>query len=214
MLLRFLLFLPVAFLSCREIEPFSPPTVFSGYQLEGNVTTANGFPLQGVEIRLFYLNGNRYPARDTTRLLVTDSIAVIQAIVMDSVNSIVRRFSVLPQTGYLPRRLWDEKDSTGAEVKNGLYTIRVYFNGYLVLQYRWLVDERLTAVTNANGQFLIPKRCLPVGEIVDRYNSLGEYDGTFDITEDIVLHVATSSAQRTVFLTLRKDQITRILITL
>lgn len=206
---RFVL-LAIVLSSCREIEPVSPQVPFSGYQIEGIVTTSNGFPLEGVEIRLFYQYGNQFPAQDTGCVFVPDSVNNIQAAVSDFDGNIVRRFTVPNLFWCIPRNIWDGRDSTSALMKNGLYTIAVYFNGSLAKQYKWLVDARLTAVTNGNGQFLIPKCCLPVEEIVDLYDSLGAYDGTFDITSEVALRASTTNARRTVFLTLLKDRITRI----
>src|SRR5712692_8620042 len=113
--------------SCREIEPVSPGQVFSGYQINGIVTNASGIPLEGIELRLFYEYGVRYPAQDTAQLFVSDSVNTIQAEVFDGEARLVRSFSIARFTGYLRRKIWDEKDSTSQSVKSGLYTIIVYF---------------------------------------------------------------------------------------
>lgn len=214
--MRWLLFVGcVCALSCREIEPFSSPGFFRGYQLEGSVTAQSGFPLQGAEIQLFYEYGNDFPPLDTAEIVIPDSVTVIEARIVTYEVNAVRNFSLPTTNRRLKRNLWDERDSTGVNVNNGLYLIRLFFNGAFSVQYTWLVDSHITAVTDVNGQFVISQTSLPIGAIVNLYDSSGAYSSTRDITADIVLRVFFGNVRRTTPpLTLAKDEITRIMIVL
>lgn len=209
-----LLLITVALSSCREIEPVAPGGTFSGYQLNGIVTNSSGIPLEGIEFRMFYEYVNGFSARDTGRVLVADTVSAIQVDVFDSEGNRVRSFPVVPSPGYLRRNIWDQKDSTTGDVKSGLYTIIVYLNGFFARQYTWLVDGNVSAVTDQNGQFTIPKNCLPIGNVVDLYDSLGSYVGTSQIIATIRLVVSSPSLPGFILVTLFFNQITRISITL
>ena len=209
---RWLLLIVVVLTCCREIEPFSPSGPFFGYQVNGIVTNANGVPLEGVSLRLFYEYGGRYAALDTAQLRVYDTLNTIRVEVFDADDKLVRWFTVLPYSGYLQRNVWDEKDSTASDVKSGLYRMLVYFNTSLVKQSRWLVDGKVSAVTDVSGQFSILNSSLPVGEIVDLYDQQGSYFGTYEILPTIRLVVP--SAPGSVLVTLFQNQITRISLTL
>ena len=199
--------------SCREVETFSPDSSgLSGYQLEGNVVTQSGFPLQGVEVQLFYQPGNLYVAQDTARIPVPDSTTAIDVAVVSYDGKFIRSFSVSPAYQTLPRNLWNEKDSSGADAKNGIYFIRVSFNHVFARQYEWLVDGHVTATTDDQGQFVIFPRSLPIGSIVDLYDSSGVYQETADIAADILVRARSQTSQRTGYVTLTRDQITRITI--
>ena len=198
--------------SCREIEPVSPGEMFSGYQLNGIVTNSSGIPLEGIEFRMFYEYVNGFSPRDTGRVLVSDTVTAIQVEVFDSEGSRLRSFSVVPSPGYLQRNIWDQKDSTARDVKSGLYGIIVYFNGNFARQYTWVVDGNVSAVTDRDGQFTIPKSCLPIANIVDLYNPQGSYTGTSEIIATIRL--SSPGVPGSIFVTLSLNQITRIIITL
>ena len=41
-------------LSCREVQPFESVQTIGGYQLDGEVTTSIGVPVEGVDVRLYF----------------------------------------------------------------------------------------------------------------------------------------------------------------
>lgn len=202
--------LACAVCSCREIEPFSPGGSISGYRVEGTVTDAAGRALAGAEIRMFYELGARTAPRDTSHVIVQVPNSTVEIVVIGPDGELVRRFSVFGVVGPVRRNVWDEKDSNSTSVKNGIYLLKVYVNGSLARSYGWLVDRKLTAVTDSTGSFTIPGFRLPVGEVVDLYDVNGLYDGTFVIAGNIVLEARYPGLQRSVRFALLRDQITRV----
>lgn len=200
----------VALSSCREIEPFTPPTEFSGYQINGTVETSGGMPLEGVPIRMFYQFGARVVPEDTARVFISEAADSIRIFVYDSEGRPVRRFDVPDAVGWLPRNIWDERDSTNATVKNGLYTISVSIDGQTVKQYTWLVDGKICATSDANGEFSITNRHLPLGKIANRYDDQGQFFGAYIILSSVHLRASHAGVERIHILQLTRDQITRV----
>jgi len=204
----------LALAGCREVGPYSPnsSSSFHGYQLQGNVVTQSGFPLQGVELEVFYDFRSGYPAQDTTAIPVPDSTDTIEVSVFSDDGILVKTFVLPPVYTTLPRNIWNENDSSGVPVKSGAYFIRVYFDGAFARQYQWLVDGHVTAVTDDQGQFVITKLSLPIGIVCDLYDSAGTYRETAQITEEIFIRATRQGTVRTGYVTLAKDQITQITI--
>jgi hypothetical protein len=196
--------------SCRDIQPFSPSGSISGYRVEGAVTDGAGRGLAGAEVRMFYEFGARVAPLDTSRVMVQNPNSQVEIEVFGPDGQFVRRFTVHMNAGPVPRNIWDEKDSSSSFVENGTYQLNVFVNGSFVKPYPWLVDGKVSAVTDSTGSFAIPGFRLPVGEGVDLYKASGEYDGTYRIDTQIVLEARYSGFQRSGRVVLLRGQITRV----
>ncbi len=175
--------------SCREIQPFTPPAVINGYQITGNVTTANGIALDSVDIRL-YFNFAHYTNSpiDTQRVYVTDPSKTLDISVYDPKNVYIRNlFLGFRPVGIVPRAYWNGLDQYGKPAPSGSYNIRYVIDTAVVKQSAVIIDGHSTATTDAFGNFTITNEHFPVGQIIDRYDSAGAYIATDRILSNVIL---------------------------
>lgn len=189
MRLRYIGICCVIFFSCREIQPFNPPAVISGYQITGTVTTSNGIALDSVDIRL-YFNYAHYDDSpiDTQRVYVTDPTHIVDISVYNTQNMYIRNlFLGFRSAGVVPRAYWNGNDQNGKPAASGMYTIRYVIDTAVVKQSAVVIDGRSTATTDAAGNFTISNTHLPVGQIIDMYDSSGIYIATNRVLSNVIL---------------------------
>ncbi len=204
-------------LSCRDIQPVSQFVSTQGYRLDGIVTSANGIPLSGVEVRLYY-NYDFYGSNpiDTQRVIVRDSTKIVDIAVYTPKLVFIRQlFLGYRSPGTVPRANWDGRDEFGAPVPSGKYFIRYVVDTTIVKYSTVVVDGHLTSTTDNNGSFEIGPDNLPVGTIFDAYFIDGSYDATYEVipSVDVLLHKSTLTKGYT-GIALGLNQVTTITLTL
>ncbi len=204
-------------LSCRDIQPVSQIVSTKGYELVGTVTSANGIPLGGVDVLLFY-NYDFYGSTpiDTQKVVVRDSSKIVDIAVYTAKLAFVRQlFLGYHSPGVLPPTSWDGRDDFGNLVPSGKYLIRYVVDTVIVKYSPVVIDGHVTATTDRNGSFTIGADNLPIGTIFDSYFINGSYDATYEIIPavDILLHKSTLSTGYT-GIALGSNQVTTIALTL
>lgn len=194
--------------SCREVTPFEPSyTPASGYVLSGTVTTANGIPLDSVDVILWYTFGiANTPPVDTASVIVTDSTRIVDIGVYNSREEFVRQiFLGYRSTGPIRRVSWDGTDQNSNPVPTGKYIVRYSFDTTIMKNEIRIVHGRSTAMTNSLGRFTLGNDVLPVSQVFDLYDSQGNYSGPRRILPDIELRFRRGSLSGLYSVTLRKD---------
>lgn len=203
-------------LSCRDIQPVESDTIISGYQLNGVVTTANGVPVEDVEVRLYYnYTLVRTTPIDSVPVVVTDSTDIVDIAVYTQRYEFVRQLflSYLP-VGLVPRARWDGRDTSGTPVPSGKYLIRYVVDTVIVKYSPVLISRNHTSTTDSFGRFIIPTDRFPIGELFDFYDSQNSYTGTYTVNPHIGLEFRKLNFRTSYSIELLKDQITSIVFTL
>ncbi len=214
--MRWLCLLAFVALSCREIQPLGDDTVINGYQLDGVVTTANGVPIGGVAVRLWYYYLPVYSGpTDTLQVFVTDSTKIVDIAVYTPDYHFVRQiFLGYRSPGPLPRYRWDGFDQFGNVAPSGKYLIRYAIDTVIYKYSPLVIDGRITAQTDPLGRFTLKGAQLPVGDVFDFWNGPA-YDGTSEIDAQIGIDLTKlSSFKRYEAVALTKDRITNYNFTL
>ena len=198
-------------LSCREIQPFEAPLSVPGYEFNGTVTTANGVPLDSVEVRLFYKTALvRETPIDTQGVVVTDPSRIVYIAVYTEHNQYIRQlFFGYRSPGLLPRFHWDEQDDSGHFVPSGKYLIRYVYNATIVKEVSHLAEGHRTAMSNNFGEFRIANDHFPIGELFDFYEDEGTYYGTFEVLSQVRLVLSRGTLQSSYLVGMEKNKITR-----
>jgi hypothetical protein len=206
------LFLCVAAFSCRAIEPYYDSQNIRGYRVDGILTTANGIPVEGAMVELYYYyryNSDR-PV-DSVQAIVTDSSQMINISVYTTDYKFLRTlyFGRANMTGPIPHYEWDGKDLHGESVSSGKYLIRYVIDSTVIKYSTEILDGQVSAITDQGGQFSILDGNLPVGELFDVYFLNGQFYASYQVEERIAL-VFVHGDRRSEFLPLdiHKDKIT------
>jgi hypothetical protein len=214
---RWIPVLALVALSCREIQPLDVDSVIDGYQLDGTVTTVNGVPIDGVEVRVWYYYGyvGSTPI-DTQKVVVTDSTKIVDiAVYTPDLRFVKQVFLGYRSTGPLPRFRWDGFDQFGAPAPSGKYLMRYALDTVIYKYSPLIVDGRKTAVTDVFGHFTLKGPQLPVGEQFDLYSGPTTYDGTYEIEATVAIDLLKlSHAKRYTSVTLTKNRISNYNFTL
>ncbi len=197
--------------SCREILPVQTTSSAVGYQFDGIVTTASGLAFPGVQVRLYYeYQLVSETQTDTIPVIVRDSTRIVDIAVYTPRYAFVRElFLGYRPVGPVPRALWDGLDASGNSVPSGEYLIRYVVDTAIVKYSPVIVDGHTSAVTDANGRFVIPNDRLPVGAVADFYDLDGTFAGAFEVLPviDLVfIKEALSSIYQSI--TITNNQIT------
>ena len=215
-------FLPVVaaclwFISCREIQPFQPVSAIQGYRLDGIVTSANGIPLAGVQLILYY-NYDYYSTTpvDTQKVIVGPATRVVDVAIYTPSHILVRQlFYGYHAPGPLLPISWDGKDAKGVSVPSGEYLMRFALDNVVIKYTTLIIDGDVTAVTDSTGRFSIGQDNLPVGAIFDNYFSNNTYDATYIVLSTIDMVVLKPPLEKTYSgIQLSTDQLTTIALTL
>lgn len=201
-----------AALSCREIQPVAPqPVVISGYLLQGTVTSANGVPIDSVQVRLWYnFDLADVGPIDTARPVLTDPTKIVDVSVLTPGGEFVRQlFLSYLSPGPVPRQQWDFHDGAGNEVPSGEYVVRTAFDTVVVKNERRIAQGLLTALTDAAGRFEIGMNRLPIGKSYDMYSVNNLYLGTYTVIPsiDLEFHKANVSGAASLALNLNQSTI-------
>lgn len=206
-----LLFCVFAALSCREIQPVAPEAPgISGYLLQGTVTSANGVPIDSVDVLLWY---NFEPAAvgtiDTARPVVTDPTKIVDVSVLTPQGDLVRQLylSYRP-AGPVPRMTWDYTDDQGADVQSGEYIVRTAFDTVVVLDERRIAQGLPTALTDAAGRFSIGMERLPIGKNFDIFSVQNTYIGTYRVLPKIDMEFRKAGLSGGASVTLNLNRLT------
>jgi len=185
--------------SCRDIQPVQPSSATSGFQLKGVVTTPDGLPLSGVEIRLYYnYDFVRDTPIDTQQVIVRDSSKIVDVAVYTPTYQLVQElFLGYRSTGPVPRYSWNGLDYTGALVPSGKYLLRYVVDTVVVKYSILIVEGHPTALTDTNGRFTITSDRLPVDEVFDHYLSNNTYEGTYIVLPSIDIILRKSPLSKT-----------------
>ncbi len=204
-------------LSCREVQPFQPVSTIQGYRLDGIVTSANGIPLGGAQIYLYY-NYDYYSDTpvDTVNVVVQSSTRSVDVAVYTPDHVFVRQLFLGPHApGVLPLMFWDGLDSHGVAVSSGKYLIRYALDGVVVKYTTVVIDGHLTAVTDAAGNFTLGPSVLPVGTIFDAYYQDSTYAATFVVLPAVDILLRQASFQKAYTgISLSLNQVSTIALTL
>lgn len=196
----------ITLLGCERELPYVAPAEkpISGYQLEGYVTDRLGIPLKGVRVGLWY----DYEFVDATRppaptFYVDDSTKVARVQVLSRYKKIVAVLFVgKTNVGNLDTE-WDNRDSRGALVSSGVYTVEFSMNDVPRASFSVVVDGSVTATTDSLGHYVIPGENLPVG-----FYPVARSGGSYRITPLVGLELYLD-IHRGTSLTLTQDQVTR-----
>jgi len=198
--------------SCREFQPFERAQPISGFQLDGEVTTVTGVPVEGVDVRLYY--NYQYVSDtpvDTQTVYVSDASTPVDIAVYKRDFVFVRQlFLGYRSVGPLPRWTWDGFDAAGNSVPGGKYFIRYVVDTVIVKYSPVVVDGHVTAVSTTRGSFTIAPSNIPVGDSFDLFDQTNHYAGTYEILPviDITLRKGTARASYS-GISLRVNQITK-----
>ncbi|MBI4548845.1 MAG: hypothetical protein HY707_12755 [Ignavibacteriae bacterium] len=207
----------LAIVSCRDIQPFEAELTVKGYQINGTVTTENGVPLDSVQVILYY-NYNLMGTTpiDTVQVYLTDLTQVVDVAVYTPRFEFVRQLCLncLDTVGPVPRFQWNGRDNSGRMCPSGKYLIRYVIDNVIVKDSPLILEGRTTAMTDADGRFTITNDRLPIGEVVDRYDSNDQYLGTFEVTPTVELLFNKFALYVPYSLIVTKDRITTGVFTL
>jgi hypothetical protein len=201
--------------TCRDIEPFEPRSSIRGYQLDGVVTTANGIPLDSVAIILYYDLALRslHPLDSTD--VVLSAPAQIDVNVFTTQGVFVKQlFSGVHPAGVVERPSWDGTDQNDSPMPSGEYVVRYVVGSTLVKSVPVIIDGRITTMTDAVGRFSIANDRFPIGKLFDVYNSQNMYTGTFVVESDVQITLRRSDLIARYLVSMRKDEITSVRLTL
>jgi hypothetical protein len=200
-------------LSCREIQPFGGSvTPIRGYQLDGEVTTSTGVPVEGVDVRLYfnYQYVSDTPV-DTQTVYVRDPSRPVDIAVYTRDFLFVKQLYLgYKPAGPLPRWTWDGFDAAGKPVPGGKYFIRYVVDTVIVKYSPVIVDGHVTATSATGGMFSIGSSNLPIGDSFDLFDQYNTYAGTYEVVPaiDISLRKGNASASYT-GIQLNTNQITK-----
>jgi hypothetical protein len=198
---------------CDRELPYMAPAEqpISGYFVEGYVTDRLGIPVKGLKIalryNLDYIDSNNPPVR---QFLVDDSTKVARVAVLDRSNRVRRiLFQGRRSVGLLDVD-FDLRDSAGALLPTGLYTVSFTLDGVSKGAYTQLVNSSVTTTTDSLGHYAIPDEFLPVGFYpVPVYAGDGvRFIGNYQISSFIVLEFYLPT-HKSAAVTVTQDKITR-----
>lgn len=201
--------------SCREILPVEQEENFTGYQINGNVTNQSGTPIPNVIVMLYYDEQKISNTQtDTTVAFVTDTNQIVTIQVFSIKEILVRTlFTNKMRIGPVPRFSWDGLNNDGVKVSSGFYLIRYKIDMAVVKESPVVIDGNMSARTDSDGRFVIPNEHLPVNKTYDKY-SQDTFLGTFLIGSTVVLDLISGTTVKTGRVYLKKDQITKVSITM
>ncbi len=201
--------LALSFFRCRDVQPFGTTSPIQGYQINGIVTSANGIPIDSVDVILDYYVQPQAVPLDTDRVFLADSTQLLDIAVYTPQNTRVRElYHGTHAAGLLPRTYWDGLDDGGNSMPSGKYFIRYTISNEIAKQVPTLVYLHSTTMTANGGQFTISNDRLPIGDIFDIFDASGTYVETVQIVPDIILVLKKLSLGQSYDVTLVKDQIT------
>jgi hypothetical protein len=181
------------------------------------VTSANGIPLGGVDVRLYYAYEyfSSTPV-DTQQVIVRDSTKIVDVAVVTPEHVLVRQlFLGLRSSGPLPRFSWDGKDNDSNAVPSGEYLVRYIIDTVIVKYSPLVVDGHVSATTDRNGFFSLGAERFPVDVLFDAYFLNGSYDATFRVLPTIDLSLQKAPlAKGYSNIVLAQNQVTTITLTL
>ena len=205
------------FFSCREIQPLQPSHSVNGYQLSGIVTTPDGLPLSGVEIRVFYnYDLVQNTPIDTQQVVVRDSSKIVDVAVYTSNYRLVQElFLGYRPTGPVPRFTWNGFDGDGNLVPSGKYLMRYVVDTVIVKYSTLIVDGHPTTLSDTSGHFTLTADRLPIDEVFDHYRLNNTYEGTYVVLPAIDITLKKSTLSKTYTgITLVRNRIMSIAFTL
>jgi hypothetical protein len=202
---------------CREFVPYAPQTAVSGYAIQGKIVIPDGIPVNGasVVIQFNYDLVSLVPT-DTVSVFVGDPPLVLYVRVFTPSGRVVRTMlAARPAPGYYYYIPWDERGDDSAFVPPGLYFIKYIYNNDTVKSVPYLVDNRLAATTDVNGDFFLGAQSLPVGTVFDvhLYND-STYIGTYAVDPAVDLVLSDANLQQVYEADLLSNQIFQALFVL
>lgn len=185
--------------SCREIQPLDSRSAIQGYQLEGTVTSSNGIPVDGVDVRLYYSYQYISATRvDTQIVRVTDPTRPVGVSVYSSNFNFVRElFLGYMPVGVVPRWPWDGNDQNGNPVPSGKYLVRYSVDTAIVKFSPVIVEGHITVKSDAAGEFILNSRFLPIGERFDLYDQFEQFAGAYQVLPRIHLTLRKGNVHAT-----------------
>ncbi|MBI5022474.1 MAG: hypothetical protein HZB59_13650 [Ignavibacteriales bacterium] len=176
--------------SCREIESPADLGSINGYEVRGRVSTANGIPIDSVQVSLYYYYdyvGNKQ--LDTVEIIITDTMQVLDVTVFTNKFKEVRkifsgRWGILGPVHHI---YWNGRDDNNLPAPSGLYYMVFTLDSTVVKQNKMIIDGNVTTVTDYYGRFALPDETLPVGVLFDAYNDDGSFHGVLKIEPKIAL---------------------------
>jgi hypothetical protein len=183
----------------------------NGYRVEGYVTDRLGLPVKGLKIALWYdldyIDSNNPPIR---QFLVDDAAKLARVVVLDQQNRVRRvMFEGRRAAGVLDID-FDLRDSAGALLPTGIYTIKFTMDGVVKGAYTQIINGAVTAATDSLGHYIIPNELLPVEYYpVPIYAGDGQrFIGNYQVSSYIVLEFYLPY-HRSATVPLTQDKITR-----
>ena len=198
-------------LSCRDIQPFEPPSQIVGYFLEGTVTSSNGVPISDVDVKLYYTNKRVGGTPiDTQLVVVTSATHIVDVAVYTAGYAFVRQlFLGYRSPGVLPVYRWNGLDENGASAGSGKYLIRYVVDTSIVKYSPVIIDGQLTARTDIFGHFTLGMKNLPIDERFDIYDSFGVFYGVYEVEPEIEIGLRKfTTSRRYTSIALTKDKTT------
>lgn len=207
----------LAALSCRDIRPPTAPADIAGYRIDGALTDADGFPVSGAEVVLFYTADDAgFGPIDTVQAVVTDSTKTVDVSVYTLSYRFVRTlYFGLRHPGPIPRFIWDGRDDNNRLVPSGMYLVGYQIGDTVYKYVPVVVDGLATDTTDGNGNFSITNANLPIGRLFDYYDAGGTYVSTLRIAPAIDLIFRKGSVESSyTSIPLVKDKVTSASFTL
>lgn len=204
-------------MACREIQPPDFELPIQGYALDGTVTTTNGVPVEGVEVKLYYDKALvSVDPTDTQQVIVTDPSKPVDIAVYTTDYQLVQQlFLGYQPAGVLPRWPWSGHDDQGNLVPSGKYLLRYVVDTVIVKFSPLIVEGHPTAVTDGLGHFTISGARLPIGERFDLFDQYDRYVATYQVMPSIDVFLRKADVRIGYGpIGLTKDRITRKVFTL
>lgn len=199
----------------RQIPILGNPAI-NGYEVQGTVTDQVGNPIPNVKVFVDYSAEVSPPDSAVSRsYFVAGPIALVQAIVVDWQNHVVRILAPLRQYSGEYEAIWDGKDSTGSVPPSGIYYVQYLVDGVVRFSYNQLVNGGQVAETDLTGQYTIPIQFLPIDSSSVPYFSPydSSYVGNLLISNFVFFTYTYTNHTQQVARSLDKGQVTFINIT-
>ncbi|MCI0563338.1 MAG: hypothetical protein MN733_33090 [Nitrososphaera sp.] len=204
-------------MGCEREFPATPGEETEGYEIAGRVTDALGNPIADVSIKVYYdFEFVDYDPPVEPYYEVENSSETIRVSVYDGDDNLIRTlYNGTHPLGEMSIA-WDKRLFSGSLAPSGVYAVRVIIAGEVRKEYFVTVDETITAVTDANGEFRLVNKNLPVGFYpVPLYYPNEEYAGQHRITNFVALEfIYDNTSFRAVYVSLNRGSVSRVNIAL
>jgi len=201
------------FAGCDREIPILESFGINGYEVQGTLTDQIGNPVPNASVYLDYTADLIDSGAVTTRrYLVQDPTVLVQAVVTNWSNQVIRVLTPRQYVNGWYEQIWDGKDSAGAVPPSGIYSVVYLVADTARFSYNQLVSGGQVASTDAHGFYTIPMENLPIDSssvpLFSSYDST--YQGNLIISNSIILTYQYGSQIQQIQRTVDKGQVTII----